>query len=128
MTSPLPSAPPSRGSITQPAIIAALVFAVGAGFSVWLQQRQREEDGEQLRARISAAVDFRVRALQANASAYEGSMNALRTLFTFSDSVSAEEFNGAARDLRLRQPGIAALELAPIVGAEDRPAFERSVR
>ncbi len=128
MTSPLPSAPPSRGSIAQPAIISTLVFAAGVAFSVWLQQRQQNEDSKQLRARISAAVDFRVRALQASARAYEGAMNALRTLFTFSDSVSAEEFNGAARDLRLRQPGIAALEWAPIVGAENRPAFERALR
>jgi PAS domain S-box-containing protein len=55
-------------------------------------------------------------------------MNALRTLFTFSESVDAAEFHGAARDLQLRQAGIAALEWAPFVSGEDRPVVERALR
>ncbi len=128
MTPPAPTAPVRAGDFASPALVAVLVFAAGVTLSWWLQHRQHRADEAQLKARIAAAVDFRVRTLQGNARAYEGALNALRTLFTFSEAVDAAEFHGAARDLKLRQPGIAALEWAPFVSGEDRTAVEGILR
>ena len=124
-----PATPPARSHPAgRPAAIALATFAVGLALTVFLQARQQASEQARLEGRIRAAVEFRVRALQSAARTYEGALNALRTLFTFSDEVSEEEFNGAARDLIERHPGIGALEWAPLVPHAERAATEARLR
>src|SRR5690242_19666021 len=116
----------SRSS--RPHVVGWTVFALSVIVTVSVHLLfLRSEANTRTRA-FNRSVDAQVHALREIARNFESRLEALRTLFEFSDDVTNADFVGAGHKVLKSLPSLDAIEWAPLVRAGERAAFEQSMR
>jgi PAS domain S-box-containing protein len=98
----------------------AFCFAAYAYFKSQVHRRMEAE--------LSRCVSEHVAQLQGDVVRYEQQLRTLRVLFDYSDGVTRDEFQGAARELHEWFRDFPVFEWAPRVTAAQRSAFEAGAR
>ncbi len=108
-----------------PCILVALAGLVISGATFHLLHQAQEEDTKREYQRRANA---HVARLKNHLQSYQEILLRLRTLFVFSDEVTPQEFDAAARDIMRMHRGIQALQWVQRVAGSSRAEFEQSMR
>jgi CHASE1-domain containing sensor protein len=121
MPSPPPSASrPGPGSRWW-GIPAGLTLFLGVVLSFLAYWRLTTETHQRLQASLESADDSRVFALSNAIRSYSDFLAGFQLLFTHSDDVTLEEFEGAALAALSDYPGLSGLEWAKFITQDELP-------
>ncbi len=125
-SAPLPSVSKKTFPLTSSA--GLVTFVIGAALTVtgcWLYHRSIERE---ITLNFSRQVQGYVHLLRDSARVCRDTLENIRTLQTFSPTVSRATFQGAAAESLRHYPALQAIEWSPLVLAAERTAFEAAQR
>ncbi|MEM6884094.1 MAG: CHASE domain-containing protein [Verrucomicrobiota bacterium] len=110
-----------KGAINR-IVPAILILLCGALVTVYVYFNALDSEDEAIKSRFEYAIQIHEESLTQTINRKLSALRSIQTLFTFSDEVTRDEFEGAA-SLAFKQ-GIPAVEWVPIISHSDRANFE----